>query len=239
MEPRILLTTTLHWPGAARLAIAFANLGCRVEGLCPYANPLSHTRAARKIYIHSALRPLASLRAAIRATRPDLIIPCDDNAAVNLHRLYESTPDKLGWPRVERATIERSAACTLAAARAPLLTLAVQQGVRIPKTAQVACAGELSAFRASGIETRRARICVRRFTTYRGRSRSWLKTGLATVAGTRPVGTNPGTDLFKAPAITFTPGKSSGHSVYAGEQYKICSLTHSAFARRRRESSLV
>ena len=182
MEPRILLTTTLHWPGAARLAIAFANLGCRVEGLCPYANPLSHTRAARKIYIHSALRPLASLRAAIRATRPDLIIPCDDNAAVNLHRLYESTPHKPGWPRIQRATIERSlgspAACTLATARAPLLTLAAQQGVRIPKTAQVACAGELSAFRASGIETRRARICVRRFTTYRGRSRSWLKTGL-------------------------------------------------------------
>lgn len=150
MEQRILLITTLRWPFAARLAIAFTNLGCHVEGLSPADHPFNRTCAVRKTYRYSFFRPLASLRAAIHAARPDLVIPCDDTAAVNLQALYESTYDVPDEARMQRAIIERSlgspAACTLATTRAPLLALAAQQGVRVPKTSQVAGTPELSAW---------------------------------------------------------------------------------------------
>lgn len=147
--PRILICTTLHWPIAARLAIAFANLGCSVESLCPPEHQLHDTRAVRKCYTYSAFRPLASLHEALNKARPDLVIPCDDKAAINLHRLYESLADS---PSAfdARVIIERSvgtpAACSLATARAPLLALAGQIGVRAPKTNVVQGPGELSAW---------------------------------------------------------------------------------------------
>lgn len=147
--PRILISSTLHWPIAARLAIAFANLGCSVEALCPPEHQLLEIRAVRKCYTYSVFRPLASLHEALRKALPDLVIPCDDKAALNLHRLYESLADATAASDT-RAIVERSlgtpAACTLATARAPLLALAAQLGVRVPKTNVVQSSGELSAW---------------------------------------------------------------------------------------------
>lgn len=147
--PRILISTTLHWPIAARLAIAFANLGCSVEALCPSAHQLLKIRAVRKCYTYSVFRPLASLHRALRNSRPDLVIPCDDKAALNMHRFYESLDDA-DFTSDARTIIERSlgtpAACTLATVRAPLLALAGQIGVRVPKTDVIHSPGELSAW---------------------------------------------------------------------------------------------
>lgn len=147
--PRILISTTLHWPIAARLAIAFANLGCFVQALCPSKHQLLRVRAVRKCYAYSVFRPIVSLQAALQGARPDFVIPCDDKAALDLHRLYESLSNS-GSASVQRDLIERSlgtpAACALATARAPLLALAGQIGVRVPKTNVVNSAGELSAW---------------------------------------------------------------------------------------------
>lgn len=146
-SPAILLTATLRWPIAARLAMAFDELGCRVEALCPQGHPVTHTRAARRVHLHSAWWPLRSLRAAIDAAAPDLVIPCDDDAALLLHRLHEQADaqalhlraligDSLGAP----------AACALATTRGRLLTLAAQAGVRVPAGAVVSSAEELRAW---------------------------------------------------------------------------------------------
>lgn len=147
--PRILISTTLHWPIAARLAIAFANLGCYVEALCPSEHQLLRVRAVRKCFPYSVFRPMASLQNALQDAQPDIVIPCDDNAALDLHRLHESLPNT-GSDCAQRVIIERSlgtpAACALATARAPLLALAGQIGVRVPKTDVVHSAGELSAW---------------------------------------------------------------------------------------------
>ena len=150
MAPRILLSATLRWPIAARLAVAFAKLGSRVEAVCPDEHPLVGTGVVRKIYTYKILRPLTSLRAAIRGARPELIVPCDDDAALALHRLHESTSATQDPARIQRAIIERSlgspAACTLATTRSRLLALAAQEGVRVPKTSSVGAAVELSAW---------------------------------------------------------------------------------------------
>lgn len=147
---RILLSATLHWPLAARIAIAFANLGCHVEAICPRNNPLVVTRAVRKSYAYSVARPLGALHTALRRAQPDLIVPCDDPAAVDLHHLYESLSKTDAAAQAQRSAIERSlgnpAACSLATTRAPFLALAAQVGIRVPRTNIVANAGELSAW---------------------------------------------------------------------------------------------
>lgn len=77
----ILLTATMDWPFPAQLAGAFAAAGARVEALCPRGTMLSRSRHPSRIHRHRALAAQASLRKAIAAARPDLVIPCDDLAA--------------------------------------------------------------------------------------------------------------------------------------------------------------
>ena len=148
--PGILLTATLRWPIAARLAMAFASMGCRVEAICPRQHPVTRTRAIKRIHPYAVLSPLVSLRTAIKMAAPDLIIPCDDDAAIHLYRLYVHG-DGAGPPAdALRVLIERSLgapeACALAAARGQLMALAAEEGVRIPETAVVAAPGELHAW---------------------------------------------------------------------------------------------
>ena len=150
--PGILLTATLRWPIAARLAIAFAGMGCRVEAICPRQHPATRTRAVRQIYPYAALSPLVSLRAAIKSAAPDLIIPCDDSAAVHLHQLYVHAGGVGPEANALRVLIARSlgvpAACALATARGRFMALATAEGVRIPETTAVSAWSELHAWRS-------------------------------------------------------------------------------------------
>ena len=150
--PGILLTATLRWPIAARLAIAFADMGCVVEAACPRQHPVARTSAVRKTHGYSALGPLLSLRAAIRAAAPDLVIPCDDNAAVHLHQLFLSTTGDDPASNALRVLLVRSlgrpAACALATARGDFMALAAEEGVRIPPTRVANTQGELAAWLA-------------------------------------------------------------------------------------------
>lgn len=150
IPPAVLLTATLRWPIAARLAIAFANLGCRVEAVCPRQHPAAMTRAVRKTYPYTVLAPLASLRAAIGSAKPDFIIPCDDTAATHLLQLYVRAGEARSPQNALRALIARSLgspeACALATERGRLMALAAEEGVRVPDTATVATPHELNAW---------------------------------------------------------------------------------------------
>ncbi|MDO8705398.1 MAG: ATP-grasp domain-containing protein [Sulfuricaulis sp.] len=128
--------------------MAFANMGCRVEAICPRQHPVTKTRAIRQIYPYTALKPLVSLRAAIESAAPDLIIPCDDNAAAHLHRLYVHAGEAGPAANALRALISRSLgtpeACALATARGRLMALAAEEGVRVPETTVVSTPNELN-----------------------------------------------------------------------------------------------
>jgi ATP-grasp domain len=141
-RPRILLTATLRWPIAARLAMAFAELGCRVDVLCPRGHPVTHVRAASRLHRHDVLRPLRALRAALLAAKPDLVIPCDDEAAVLLQQLHarcdEAEPDDRALSALIRRSLGSPAACLLATSRGSLLALAAELGIRVPHTSPVA-----------------------------------------------------------------------------------------------------
>ena len=88
-SPRVLLTGTARWAAPARIAIGLARAGCAVSAVCPApAHPLLKTSAVRQAFPYGALRPVESLAAAIEATDPDIIIPCDDRGVLHLHNLY-------------------------------------------------------------------------------------------------------------------------------------------------------
>jgi hypothetical protein len=141
---KVLLTSTCLWPLAARLALRFAELGWCVEALCPAQHPLHKTRAVTHTYAYKALRPLQALASAVSASRPDLIVPCDDRALAHLHAARAADPDSpvahmaglsLGTGDHQRALQQRGA----------LIRLAQEEGVRAPDMRAVGNADDVRA----------------------------------------------------------------------------------------------
>lgn len=138
MKPTVLLITTTNWVPTARLAVALANAGFRVETLCPPRHPLGKTHAASCLHPYQGLTPLRSLADVIAATKPDLVVPGDDLAARHLHELYVRRELYAGDAAVLGSLIERSLgspeAFPIMHARAAFMELAREEGIRVPRT---------------------------------------------------------------------------------------------------------
>lgn len=135
---RVLIAATLRWPLAARMAMAFDALGCTVASWCPQGHPLEHTRAAGSVHRADVLRPQRSLRRAIRAAQPDLVIPCDDEAARLLAALYRrSAPEgrHADLHHLLRRSLGAPHAGEIASQRDALMARAALLGIRIPYSA--------------------------------------------------------------------------------------------------------
>jgi hypothetical protein len=129
-----LLAASKWWPLAARLAAALDRHGCRVDALCPQRHVLTHLAAVRTIYRYGRGDPMASLRAALLQSTPDIVIPCDEGAVAQLHVLHAAEPSL-------RTLIERSLgpadSYRVIDSRCELLKLAADLGIRVPKTRKV------------------------------------------------------------------------------------------------------
>jgi formate-dependent phosphoribosylglycinamide formyltransferase (GAR transformylase) len=141
LKPTVLLATTCRWYPTARLAMALANAGFKVEAVAPPRHPLGNTRAVRRIHTYHDLMPLMSFANAIAATKPDFIVPGDDLATRHLHQLYyrERRQGKRG---VLCTLIERSLGAPesfpVVYARTAFMELAQEEGVRVPRTEVIA-----------------------------------------------------------------------------------------------------
>jgi Carbamoyl-phosphate synthase L chain, ATP binding domain len=148
LKPTVLVATTSRWPPTARLAVALANAGFNVEAVCPPRHPLMTTKAAPRPYIYRGLAPLLSFKEAIRATKPDLIVPGDDLATQHLHGLYRREQDKGESASKLMALIEKSlgspASFPIVYARTPFMEMAHSEGVRVPATQVIANIAELT-----------------------------------------------------------------------------------------------
>ena len=74
---RILIASTNWWPLAARLAAAFGASGAHVGVICPRGSPLLSVSSVREVFKYSALSPTEAIAGAMRAMKPDLVVPCD------------------------------------------------------------------------------------------------------------------------------------------------------------------
>jgi formate-dependent phosphoribosylglycinamide formyltransferase (GAR transformylase) len=121
-----------------RLAMALNDAGFTLDAVCLPRHPLQKTKAAHKTYAYDSLAPLRSLASAITASSPDLIIPGDDPATMQLHALYERESKRGRKGALICSVIERSlgspSSFPQVYARTGLLEIAQEEGIRVPRT---------------------------------------------------------------------------------------------------------
>jgi ATP-grasp domain len=147
MTPKILLITTCRWFATTRLAMAFAQSGCDVEAMCPAGHLLAKTRVVRKLHSYSGLLPMKSIRAAMDAAQPDLVVPCDDLATKHLHHWHAIAKQSARDSSRIAALLERSLGhpehFSAIDSRNEFMSLALEERVRAPKTARVTSLDDL------------------------------------------------------------------------------------------------
>ena len=150
-SPRVLLTDTTRWERSARIAVELSSAGCSVSAVClARRHPFLETRVVDQVFPYSSLRPLESLAAAIRATDPKIIIPCDDRAVQHLHQLHRQA--RLTGADNIAGLIERSLgpprSYPIVSVRFNLLDIARQEGLRVPATQAIHTLDDLSSWGA-------------------------------------------------------------------------------------------
>jgi hypothetical protein len=141
-RPMLLLCATMWWPLSARLASAFLRQGCRVAALCPPGHPLRFVKGVEPVLMYKGLDSIGSLKKAIVAVQPDLIVPCDDGVVWQLHAIHAGDEEL-------RALIEKSLGTPEAyptiRSRGGMLHVAVGLGIRVPQTVTVGSVAEVEA----------------------------------------------------------------------------------------------
>ena len=138
MRHRILLSATEDWPNATHYADGFSAAGCEVAAFAPRSAPAHASGFVAKSLFYRPLAPVQSLRAAIEAARPDLIVSCDERALITLLKLYDLGKERptsyasliersLGVPENYHGILSRSAG----------LAAMTEAGVRVPLTLPV------------------------------------------------------------------------------------------------------
>jgi hypothetical protein len=130
MKQKILLVTTVPYSSAARTAGAFCSLGARVDAVFPRGHALGVSRYVARTFRYRPLAGEASLAEAIRASKPDHIICCDDRAVALLVGLEEFAP------LMSRA-LGPLASYRLLMTRAPAIAAAQEEGIVAPATLAV------------------------------------------------------------------------------------------------------
>jgi ATP-grasp domain len=127
--------------------MAFADAGFTVEAVCPSRHPLQKTSSVRRIHNYDSFVPAASFADAITLSNPDLLIPGDEYAVRHVQKLYHQARQRGQSGEPVCALIERSVGPSesfpIVSARAPLMRLAEEEGIRVPKTAVVRDLAEL------------------------------------------------------------------------------------------------
>ena len=137
MNPKVLVVTTCRWVPTARLAMALDNAGCDVEAVCPPRHPLSKTRVVRHMHLYRDLMPLRSIKSAIVAAKPDLLIPGDDLATQHLHELYYREPRPGKTAALIVGSLGAPQSFPIVYERTTFMEHAREEGVRIPKSAVI------------------------------------------------------------------------------------------------------
>ena len=150
MKPTILMVATSRWIPTARLALALANAGFNVDAVCLPEHPIKKVSAVRRIFAYSGLSPHLSLAAAMRTSKPDLIVPADDTAVRHLFGMYRESENHRHSAGAFRDLIERSIGSKdsfpIIQSRSALINVAREEGIRAPMTEVIADVSHLEAW---------------------------------------------------------------------------------------------
>jgi len=124
------------------MAGTFSDLGCRVEAVCPPHNALTVSSAVQCAHYYRSFRPAHSIKTAIEAAKPELVVPCDDLAATHLHAIYKCAGGNgLSKRSAIAELLVRSmgspASYPIIDSRQQFLAIAREEGVLVPNSAPV------------------------------------------------------------------------------------------------------
>ena len=142
-SPYVLIHATMWWPLAARLAICFRDLGCRVHSICPPVHPLHAIHGIERRYSIRSWSVQQSLIKAIESAHADYIVPTDDRAIWQLHALAISHPQ---YEELVVRSLGDSKSFEIVRSRVRLLTLAESLQIRTPRTVPLRSLGEAECF---------------------------------------------------------------------------------------------
>lgn len=137
MACKILISTTVKWASTARHAWGFAAAGCTVDCVAPVDAPVTHSRYISNAYPYRSISGLASLKEAILAAEPDLVVSCDDRAAENLLRLFQTEPKGSPIRRISERSLGAPASYPEMMSRESFMRTARRLGLRTPDTLPV------------------------------------------------------------------------------------------------------
>jgi hypothetical protein len=147
VAPKILLTDTNRWPLGPRLAMSFASMGCEVAVICPSPrHPAAKTGAVGRTLQYLPQQPLASLRRAIEAFDPTIILPLCDRSVQHLHELYAVETAHGTESRITRLieySLGSPESYQVVSSRHQLLQIARAEGIRAPDMIAIDSAAEL------------------------------------------------------------------------------------------------
>ncbi len=139
--PRVLVASALVWPNVVHLSRAFRDVGFDVGAVAVAGHPVHRSQAPGHTFLYRPTAPRATLREAVAAFRPDIVIPCDDRVVGHLRALHAvGDADLAGL--IEKS-LGRLGASGAHASRAALAELDGLPNVKIARTARVASAAEL------------------------------------------------------------------------------------------------
>jgi predicted ATP-grasp superfamily ATP-dependent carboligase len=139
MTRKVLLVTTVGWMSTARYAGGFAAASWTVDALAPAKAPVKFSRYVERHFAYRPLMALSSLGRAIAASKPDLVVPCDDRAVRCLLRLA----GKRAFEPLIRRSLGALENYDAILSRDVSMTIAAEIGVRTPETLPVASEAEL------------------------------------------------------------------------------------------------
>jgi hypothetical protein len=137
VEIRILVASTNWWPLAARLAAAFGASGAHVGVICPRGSPLLSVSSVREVFRYAALSPMEALAGAMRAMKPDIVVPCDDRALAHLHALHAALPARDGLRQLIERSLGDPAGYAAVRSRSQALELAARDGSLAPASREL------------------------------------------------------------------------------------------------------
>lgn len=147
MGTKVLLATTCRWFATARLVTAFQRVGCQVEVVCPRNHCIVSLSLADTAYPYHPLRPRRSIRAALLASRPGLVIPCDDPAMRFLHDIHASArqggPDNEWLREILEFSMGDPAGFPVTQSRDAFMAAIDEEGILAPETRTVASVEEV------------------------------------------------------------------------------------------------
>ena len=144
--PRLLLAAAYCWDSTVPLAIALRNAGFDVAVVAPAEHPIHGLAGLCGHWRYRPLRPLSSLRRAIEAAEPSIVMPCDEPMMVLLRRLHL---DRKLAPRLHEIVTRSLGAprnLSLIASRTGVADVAASADVLAPRSACLGSLRDLSAW---------------------------------------------------------------------------------------------